>query len=461
MLLALASGLPALAQTEVADTLSSCSTGSADKGRHQTPRFTLQQCIDYALAHNVQLQKNLTAQRSAEVDVTEAQAGWLPSLSTAVSQGLTYRPFQDTGSSYVNGGIATSAADKAMQSGSYGINAQWVVWNGGQTRRSIQLAECAAQSAEYDTQIMANSIQEEIAQYYIQILYMQEACQVNRLLLQQDSVVCARGAEMVRVGSMARADLAQLEAQVSQGRYDLVNIQTQIATVKMKLRQLLELPPSAPFDICETGAAEAEVLRALPDLATVCAAALDSRPEVKRSELAIGQSKLNTQQARSGYSPTVSLTASLGDSHITGSGRNFFSQMQNNFNAQVGVSVSIPILDNRKTKSAVERSRLAETTARLDWQDTRKQLHETVETYWLNAVNSQAKYVAAQSNVLALEESYTLMNEQFALGLKHMAELLNSRAGLLQAKQSLLQDKYTALLNRSLLSFYEGKPLLF
>lgn len=446
VLLALASGLSALAQTEAA-------------GRTLPSRFTLQQCMDYALAHNVQLQKNRTTARSAEVDVTEAQAGLLPSLSAAVSQGLTYRPFQDTGSSYVNGGIATSAADKAMQSGSYGINAQWVVWNGGQIRRNIQLAECAAQSAAYDTQIMANSIQEEIAQYYIQILYMQEAYQVNRQLLQQDSVVCARGAEMVKVGSMARADLAQLEAQVSQGRYDLVNIETQIATAKMKLRQLLELPPSAHFDICDTDAAEAEVLRALPDLESVYVAALDSRPEVKRSELAIEQSKLNTQQARSGYSPTVSLTGSLGDSHITGSGRNFFSQMQNNFNAQVGVSVSIPILDNRKTKSAVERSQLAETTARLDLQDTRKQLYEMVETYWLNAVNSRAKFVAAQSNVRALEESYTLMNEQFTLGLKHIAELLNSRAGLLQAKQSLLQDKYTALLNRSLLSFYGGSNL--
>ena len=53
------------------------------------------------------------------------------------------------------------------------------------------------------------------------------------------------------------------------------------------------------------------------------------------------------------------------------------------------------------------------------------------------------------------------MNEQFNVGLKNIAELLNSRASLLQARQSMLQDKYTALLNRSLLTFYAGGELHF
>ena len=157
--------------------------------------------------------------------------------------------------------------------------------------------------------------------------------------------------------------------------------------------------------------------------------------------------------------PTVSITGSLGDSHITGSGRNYWNQMKNNFNTQFGVSVSIPILDNRKTKSAVERAKVAETTARLDLQDTQKQLHQTIETYWLNAVNSRAKYIAGKSNVEALETSYELMNEQFSLGLKNIAELLNSRSSLLTARQTMLQDKYTALLNRHLLTFYGGTDL--
>lgn len=421
--------------------------------------WTLKACIDYAMAHNVQLLKSAATEKSASVDVSEAKAGLLPSLSGAVTQSVNYRPFQESGGNFVNGGIATSAADKATQNGSYGINAQWVVWNGGKNKMNVTNAQYTQQLAAYDTQTQANKIKEQIAQLYVQILYMVEAEKVNRVLLAQDSTICARGQQMVSVGSMSKADLAQLQSQVSQGRYNVVNVQTQIADAKMQLKQLLEIPASEAFDVQSVDVTDAEVLNSIPGKENIYASALDSRPEVKRSLLAIEQSQLSTKIAKSGYMPTISLSGSLGDSHMTGSQTNWAKQMKNNFSGTLGVTVSIPIFDNRKNKSAVERAKVAETTAQLDLQDTQKQRYQTIETYWLNATNSQAKYVAAKSSVESLSTSYELMTEQFNLGLKNIAELLNSRANLLNAQQTMLQDKYTALLNRNLLSFYAGDEL--
>lgn len=424
-----------------------------------TTRWTLQQCIDYALANNVTLLKNRTNEQSYAIDVVEAKAGLLPSLNGSVSQSLTYRPFQDAGSSFVNGGIATSAADKATQSGTYGVNASWVVWNGGKKKMNITNAEYNQELASYDTEKSANSIKEQIAQYYVQILYMQEAEHVNSLLLEQDSILCSRGQTMVDNGKMAKAELAQLQSQVSQGKYDLVNIRTQIADAKLQLKQLLELPATENFDIISFSATDEQVLALIPSKTNIYEAALNTRPEIKRSQLAIEQSQLSTKIAKAGYYPTISLSGGLGDSHMTGAQNNFFNQMKNNFNASLGVSVSIPIFDNRQTKSAVERAKVAETTAQLDLQDTQKQLYQTIETYWLNATNSQAKYIAARDNVSSMQTSYELMSEQFKVGLKNIAELLTSRANLLSAEQSMLQDKYTALLNRHLLSFYADNDL--
>lgn len=249
----------------------------------ETKQWTLQDCIDYALAHNVTLAKSRNAEQSAAIDVAEAKAGRLPGLTASVSQAVTYRPFQSSGGNYVNGGIATSAADKTMQSGSYGVNAQWVVWNGGKTKMNIANANYSQQLAAYDTQTAANTIKEQIAQLYIQILYMTEAEKVNRTLLQQDSVICRRGQELVSVGNMAQADLAQLEAQVSQGRYDVVNIQTQIADAKMQLKQLIELPTTEAFDISSIEIAEVQIMNDIPTKQYVFEAALNSRPEIKRS----------------------------------------------------------------------------------------------------------------------------------------------------------------------------------
>ncbi len=422
-------------------------------------QWTLGQCIDYAVSHNVQLRKSRASEQTAAINVTEAKAGLLPSLSGSLSQNVTYRPLQSTGGNFVNGGITSSAADKVFQSGTYGINASWTVWNGGKTRMAVTNADYSARLASLTTQTSANTIKEQIAQLYVQILYMAEAAKVNRTLLSQDSLVLARGEQMVAHGKMAKADLAQLQSQVSQGRYDLVNVETQIADAKTQLKQLLELPADATFDVAPLSVTDEQVLQAIPNKAAVYAAALDNRPEVKQSQLAIEQSQLATKMARSAYYPTVSLQGSLGDSHMTSGQTAFGKQLKNNLNAMVGVSVSIPIFDNRQTKSAVERAKVAETTAQLDLLDTQKTLYQTIETYWLNAHNSQEKYLAARDNAAAMQSSYELMAEQFSVGLKNMAELLTARANLLTAEQTMLQDKYTALLNRNLLAFYAGSDL--
>lgn len=425
----------------------------------QEGAWTLQQCIDHALSHNLQLKQSRASEQTAAINLTQARAGLLPSLNANISQGLSYRPFQESGSSLVNGGVATQAANKLTQNGSYGINASWTVWNGGRNRLNIRSSELESERAELSTQAQANSIQEQIAQLYVQILYMQEAATVNEELLRHDSLVWARGKEFVREGQMSRADLAQLQAQVSSGRYDVVNVRTQIANLKMQLKQLLEIAPTNDIDIAATPVSEAQVLNVIPAKLDIYAAALASRPEIRSSETAILQSETDLKLARAGYMPDINLSANLGDSHITGTSTNFFNQIKNNFAANLGVSVSIPIFDNRANKSNVERAEVSQLMAELQLQEAQRQLFSTVEGYWLNATNAQQKYIAARDNVHSRQTGYDLCEEQFRLGLKNIVELLTARGNLLQAKQDLLQDKYTTVLNRALLNFYAGQPI--
>lgn len=421
--------------------------------------WSLRDCIDYALEHNIQIRRSQYAEQTADINLSEARAGLLPTLNANVSQSLQYRPLQETASSLVNGSIASSSNHKVTQSGNYGINAGWVVWNGGKNRLNIRDNELSQAMASLATQTTANSIQEQITQLYVQILYMQEAVKVNELLLVHDSLIYARGVDMLEQGQISRADLAQLEAQVTTGRYDVVNTRTQIADSKMQLKQLLELDPGDDIDIAATEVQEERILALLPGKMEVYQTALTQRPEIRRSETAIEQSDVSLRLARAGYMPTISATASLGDSHMTGTRDDYFSQMRNNFAANIGLSISIPIFDNRSTRSSVERAEVNRLTSQLDLLDAQKQLYTSVETYWLNATNSQTKYVAARDNVKSQQANYDLAEEQFNVGLKNIVELLTSRGNLLSAKQTMLQDKYTALLNIALLEFYQGKDI--
>lgn len=421
--------------------------------------WTLQDCIDHALHNNIQLKKRQVATHAAQVSVSEAKAAYLPSLNASVSQGVTYRPYQESIGNFVNGGITSSSGNKATESGSYGINASWSVWNGGRRSLTLKSNKKGAEMAELQEQTVANSIQEQITDYYVQLLYMKEAERVNIELYRQDSVVCDRGRELLRQGQISKADLAQLEAQMSGAKYDIVNVRTQIANAKKSLEQLLELQPGTSIDIAAVAVTDRQVLAAIPSRNDAYAAALISRPEIRGSELSIEQSEIETDIAKRGQLPSISLSAGVGDSHMTGSPNDFWKQMKSNFNINGGLTISVPIFDNRQTKSAVERAKINEETAKLELADTKKQLYSSVVNYWLNATNAQEKFVAGQANVNSAEQSYNMIQEQFRMGLKNIQELLTSRASLLSAKQSLLQDKYTAVLNRALLEFYTGKRI--
>jgi outer membrane protein len=421
--------------------------------------WTLQECIAHALEHNVQLRKSQLQTASTAISVKEAKAGLLPSLNANISQNVQYRPFQESTTSFVNGGIASSASDKATWSGSYGVSASWTIWNGRQNTLNVKTNEKSELVAAQDYEIQANSIQEQIANLYVQILYMKEALKVNRLLLEHDSLVYARGERMLANGQISRSDLAQLKAQVSQGRYDVVNVESQISSAELSLKQLLELEPTESIAIATIIPDDALVTAQLPTAQDVYNAALTQRPEIRRSELNMELADLSLSKAKGAYWPTVSLTGSLGDSHISGSVRTWSQQLKYNFNMSIGLGVQIPIYDNRRMKSNVERAQISKLSAEYDYLDAKKDLYNAVETYWLNATTNQHKFVAAKDNVASLELSYENTQRQFQQGQKDITDLLDSRGRYLQAKQSLLQDKYTALLNQALLRFYMGSKL--
>lgn len=423
--------------------------------------WTLQNCIDHALQHNIQIQKSRLSEQTSQQTTAESKAALLPSLSASLSEAVAYRPFQQQGGNFVNGSVASSTSNKTIANGNYGVNASWTLWNGNQNRNTIKSNQLSEQIASLQTQQTANTIQEQIAQLYVQILYTQEAVKTNQKLLENDEQLLQRGQELLRNGKATQADVAQLQAQVDNGKYDVVNSRTQIASYKMQLRQLLQLSDTVDFNIQTPEGLDTQLIYSIPSISQVYQAALQSRPEIKSSQLAIEQSNLDLKIAQSAYSPTISLTAGLTDSHMTGTGQTIGNQLRDNFDGQIGVNISIPIFDNRKRKTTLEKAKINQLNSQLDLQDNQLNLRNTIESYWLEATNNKQKYEASKSQVKSQQTSYELVSEQFKQGKQNIAQLLESRTSLLSAEQTMLQSQYTTLLNITLLKFYQNEKLSF
>lgn len=423
--------------------------------------WTLQDCIDHALQHNIQIQKNRLSEKTSQQTTAESKAALLPSLSASLSEAVAYRPFQKQGGRFVNGSVTSSTSNNTIANGNYGVNASWTIWNGNQNRNTIKSSQISEQIASLQTQQTANSIQEQIAQLYVQILYTQEAVKTNEKLLENDEQLLRRGQELLRNGKATQADVAQLQAQVDNGKYDVVNSRTQIASYKMQLRQLLQLSDTVDFNIQTPESLDSQLINYIPTIDNVYQAALVSRPEIKSSQLAIEQSDLDVKIAKGAYSPTISLTAGLSDSHMTGTGQNIGNQLRDNFDGQIGVNISIPIFDNRKRKTTLEKAKINQLSSQLDLKDNQLNLRNTIESYWLEATNNKQKYEASKSQVKSQRTSYELVSEQFKEGKQNIAQVLESRTSLLSAEQTMLQSQYTTLLNITLLKFYQNEKLSF
>ena len=423
----------------------------------QTKQWTMQECVDYAMQNNITLRKAKLQQLSAKEDVMQSKAALLPSLNASTSHNLAYRPWQDSGITTVTNGTVNTKVDKTSYNGSYGLNASWTVWNCNRNRNQVKLNKLAEDRADLEAQTTANSIQENIANLYVQILYLKEAVKVNEESLKTAKKNEERGREMVNVGKMSKADLAQLSSQRATDEYNLVNAETQVKNYKLRLKQLLEIVNDSEFDIVVPATTDELALADVPSLASVYEQALATRPEIQNAEMAVKSSDVSLNIAKAGRMPTVSLSASAGSSTNSLANNGWGDQMKFNFNSGAGLNVSVPIFDQRQTRTNVNKARIQRESNQLALQDQQKQLYQTIENYWLDATTNQQKFRAALANVESEKLSYSLLQEQFQLGLKNIIELMNGKDKLLQAEQNCLQSKYITILNLQMLKFYEGK----
>jgi outer membrane protein len=228
---------------------------------------------------------------------------------------------------------------------------------------------------------------------------------------------------------------------------------------KLQLKQLLEIHGDDDFDVTAPEVSDKAVLAAIPRKSSVYETALNIRPEIQTNKLNIDAAKLDEKIAKSGYLPTISMNASVSSSNSSGRNTNFGKQLKKNWSNSMGITISMPIFDQKQTKTAISKAKLNTQNSELELLSTQKRLYSEIENYWLDATTAQQQYISAKSNVASMKESYELVSEQFKLGLKNIVELTTGKNNLLSAQQQMLQSKYTALYNISMLHFYEGQKI--
>jgi len=420
----------------------------------QAKQWSLQDCISYAIKNNITIQKAQLTKKSAYEDYLQSKAALLPSLSASTSQSINYTPWVASGIS--SDGYTRSSIDKTSYNGMYSVSGNWTIWNGNRNRNQIKLNKLTVEAAELDSAIQAQNIEEQIVQLYIQILYSNEAIEVNKESLKTSQLNEERGKTMLNVGKISKADLAQLTAQRAQDEYNIVSAENNVKNYKRQLKALLQITNEDDFDITIPTTTDEMAMTEIPALNDVYNSALNNRPEIKNYLNHIKQSDLNIKIAKANKLPTISANAGISTSTTSMNNNSWRTQLKDNFGIGGGISVSIPISDNRNSKTIINKALIQKENCMLDLKNQQTTLYSTIENYWLQANTSQTQFKAAKLNTESAQKSYELLNEQFNLGLKNIIELRTGKDKYIMAKQNELQAKYMTILNHDMLKFYQN-----
>ncbi len=419
----------------------------------QDKEWTLQECIDYALESNISVQQAELSTDQAELQVGLQKASVLPNLSAGFSHSTSWNRNYDATTEAYTGFEPNSQS-------SFSLSSSLTLFSGLQTANQIKQSKVDLESSELNTETMKETIQLNVLEAYLQVLYAQESLEnaASQLELTAEQLKLAQ--ERLAVGAIAQSDFLQIKSEFASEKLTRSNAKSDLFMAKVSLMQLMEYPLDTAFAIAKpTMSEELNQLRD-PSAESVYATAMEVKPQIKQAQLNEESVAYDLKIAKGGYLPTVSVSGGLqtGFTDINAStGAVLFSG--NQVSPSVRVSVSVPIFDKKQNKTNVQLAKISMENAKLSTKSTENSLRKEVEQSAANVMIAQVQYNSSVEDYEVSEESVKIAEEKFSQGLLNAVDFLYEKNNFIVSESNLLQAKYNLIYSYKVLDFFKGEAL--
>ena len=415
-------------------------------------KWTLQECVDYAVRNNLQVISNSYSKQIQDKSLEIAKREKLPAVSGSLSNSASFGQGRDVfGNVQRNDNFSNSA----------NVGADILVYNHGRLENNVRKTEFDVEAAKFDVENIKNNISLQIAQEYLSVLLNKEIVKINESAVANAERLQKRAKITTEVGTTPQTILAEADAALAREKQNLKSSEINVKRGLFSLAQLLQLDDYRTFDI-EDAALQNRIDAPLYSAESILNTAYEQQPQIKAAESRIKAAETQTEITKASFFPTVSATAGLGTSYFDALNRNnngFLKQYGDNFGQQVGVSVSIPIFNKGITRLQVEQSKINEDIARTSLLQQKQEVKQNVQKAQFDAESNYENYLAAveaeKSSALALD----FAEKSYAAGRTTIYDLNTARNNYANVQGAVAQAKYNYLFSLKLLNFYAGIPL--
>ena len=425
----------------------------------QTKQWSLRECEDYAVEHNISIKQKANQCRQQELQLSTARNSRLPDLSASLGQNFSFGRGLTSENTYSN----TNTSSTSFQ-----LGMSVPLFTGFQIPNQIKLNKLNLEAATADLEKAKNDIRMQVAQAYVEILYDLEIAEVAHRQVAIDSAQVARLEAFVDNGKAAEAELSQQKAALANSRLTATQADNNTRLALLTLSQLLELPTPEEFSIERPSAETIARLSTLnPELSTpdlIYAEALGVKPEILSQQLRLKGTEHSIKIAQAANYPTLSLSGGLGTNYYKTSGfpaDAFGTQLKNNFSQFIGLNLNVPIFNRFSTRNNIRSARIDQENQQLELDNTKKTLYKEIQQVYYNAKNAQTKERSSEEAVKSSQDAFVLMQAKYENGKANITEFNEAKNNYLKSESDLVQARYEHLYQRALIEFYRGKVLEF
>ena len=415
-------------------------------------QWTLKQCVEHAIQHNISLKQQRNVCRQRELDLSTARNARLPDLNANVSENLSFGRGLTSDNTYTN---------NTTNSTSLALSTSIPILTGMRIPHQTKLAHLNLEAATADLEKASNDISLKVAQYFMQAVYSRELTGVAQRQVETDSVQTERLKRMLEQGKASVANVSQQQAALAQSRLTLTQARNDMRVALLELAQLLELQYTDSFSIVpDNNTADAtDIILSTDD---IYRQAVTSRPEIAAGLSRVKGADESVSIAKAALYPQLALTGGLNTNYYKTSGLaadNFGKQMKNNFSPGIALSLSIPIFNRMQTRNSIRSAEYDRQNAELSLENTRKTLYKEIQQVCLNTTSAQEKYRSSTAALTSAHDAFGLMKAKYENGKANITEFNEAKTQLMKAESEQLQARYELQYQMRLVGFYTGKPI--
>jgi len=414
--------------------------------------WTLDECINYALEHNLDLRKTQLAREQADYQWKMSKNAWLPTLSANAGEYLGFGQSPSYTGVYVSDNSSSA---------SFGANLSLPLFQGLNLYNTAKADALNLQATDQDQKAAQLNLKLNVMAFYMQVLYGKEQVEIARRQTELSAEQLEKTQQLFESGRIAEADVYESQAQLASDQANLTQAETDLALSLLNLTQALEIEDDEAFEVSTPEAFFANEEQEIGTPQATIAQALLNQPVMEAARLRLQKSQYDLKASKSAWYPSLDFYAGYSNGLYHYFGDNYPNtpideQLKRNNRAQLGFSLNIPIFNGMKTKYRVKMTELSITDQQLDLENTEKTLRKEIRQAYGNAKAAQQKMAAMENSLEASRVAYEYAKAGYDMGKKTLLELNESKIRYHKAESDLLQARYEYLYRCKIIEYYRN-----